>query len=233
MKIVFLIGYYFKSMKKLFSLFAVAFLLTSCVTKVALAPEYWNKPSKVGVFVHVNAPAKFREGSQGLLDLAVTSGDKYAEALSLIGTEIQPKEDLIKFYSDVLKSHGKEIVLIDESFDPKTAAKFKGEKAEGKKYATYDFKDLKSKYNIDEVLFSNVNYGFMISYYGMIETGKAGYTNIATNLVNLSDNSLDFANTTVQLAPISKWKDNNYQNSVSSVKKTMDKAIEEEAKVFK
>mgnify|MGYP003599378832 CR=1 FL=1 len=220
-------------MKKIFSLLSVLFIRTSCVTKVALSPDFWNQPSKVGVFVQVNEPAKFKEGSQGLLDMALTSGDKYAEALSLIGQEIQPKNDLVKIYTDILQSHGKEVVVIDESFDPKTATKFKGEKKEGKKYALYDLSYLKSKYNIDEVLFSEVNYGFLISYYGMIETGKSAYTNITTNLVNLSDNSLSFANTNPQMAPVSKWKENHYENSVSAVRETVKKAEEVEANALK
>ncbi|MEN2434492.1 hypothetical protein AAH994_03685 [Weeksellaceae bacterium A-14] len=165
--------------------------------------------------------------------MALTSGDKYAEALSLIGQEIQPKNDLVKIYTDILQSHGKEVVVIDESFDPKTATKFKGEKKEGKKYALYDLSYLKSKYNIDEVLFSEVNYGFLISYYGMIETGKSAYTNITTNLVNLSDNSLSFANTNPQMAPVSKWKENHYENSVSAVRETVKKAEEVEANALK
>lgn len=45
--------------------------------------EYFSKPSKIGLFVNVNEPQKFREGSQGLLDLAVTSGDKYQPLLDL------------------------------------------------------------------------------------------------------------------------------------------------------
>lgn len=219
-------------MNKILSFLAVVLILTSCATKVALSPEYWNKPSKVGILVHVNAPAKFKEGSQGLLDMALTSGDKYAEALTLIGQEIQPKNDLIKLYTDVLKAHGKEVVIIDETFDPKTATKFKGEKKENEKYAYYDFRNLKTKYNIDEVLFANMNYGFLISYYGMIETGKSGYTEIRTNLVNLSDNSLEFANWVPNTVAISKWKENNYANSVSAVKQTVDKVLEGESQAL-
>lgn len=97
----------------------------------------------------------------------------------------------------------------------------------------YDLSYLKSKYNIDEVLFSEVNYGFLISYYGIIETGKSAYTNITTNLVNLSDNSLSFANTNPQMAPVSKWKENHYENSVSAVRETVKKAEEVEANALK
>lgn len=46
--------------------------------------------------------------------------------------KIHPKEELIAMYSEILQSKGKEIVIIDEKFDPKTATKFSGTKAEGK-----------------------------------------------------------------------------------------------------
>jgi len=204
-------------MKKVILLYVSLFLITSCVSKVALSPEYWKTPSKVGVFVNVNKPHKFKEGSQGLLDMAVTSGDKYQEALDLIGQQIQPKDELVNLYSDILKSKGKEIVIVNETFDPKTAQKFKGNKQEGKKYSVYDFSNLKDKYNIDELLFINVDYGFMISYYGMIETGKSAYFSANTNLINLADQSLALANFNAKSNPLKKWKDNNYEASVNGV----------------
>jgi hypothetical protein len=59
-----------------------------------------------------------------LLDLAVT-GDKYKEALDLIGKNVQPKDELTVLYTDALKTKGKEVVLITEKFDPKTATKLR------------------------------------------------------------------------------------------------------------
>ena len=65
-------------------------------------------------------------------------------------------------YTEILKSKGKEVVLIDEKFDAKTAPKFDKSNADkSKKYSNYDFRALKSKYGVDEVLFVNVNYGIM------------------------------------------------------------------------
>ena len=219
-------------MKKLLLFFSFLLLVTSCVPKVALSSDYWQKPSKVGVFVNVNPPAKFREGSQGLLDIAVTSGGKYQEALTLIGEKVQPKQELINIYSDILKTKGKEFVIIDEKFDAKTAKKFSGEKAEGKKYSSYDFIDMKSKYGVDELLFVNVNYGFMISYYGMIETGKMAHAAIDTKIIDLKDQHLIMANQIFKNEVLKKWKDNNYENSVNGVRAAVDKLEAEEKTVF-
>lgn len=218
-------------MKKLFLFFAALMALTSCLPKVALAPEYWNKSSKVGILVNATPPAKYKEGSQGLLDMAVTSGDKYKEALNLIGENIHPKEELITMYSEILQSKGKEIVIIDEKFDPQTAKKFNGVKAEGKKYSRYDFSELKSKYNVDELLFVDVNHGFMISYYGMIETGKMAHTFLNTSLINLSDQSLVMSSLNMKNVALKKWKDNNYESSIQGVRSALDQAKEEEKNV--
>lgn len=215
-------------MKKTLFLFATMLLLTSCVSKVALSPEYWNKSSKVGVLVNINPPSRYKSGGQGLLDMAVTSGNKYDEALKIIGNKIQPKDELINMYSEILKSKGKELILIEENFDSKTTPKFNGQKLEGKKYSRYDFSNLKSKYNIDELLFIDVNYGFLISYYGMIETGKMAHVLLNTNLINLSDNSLIMSNMNEKDEILKKWKENNFENSVQGVRSALDKAKEEE-----
>ena len=39
-------------------------------------------------------------------------------------------------------------------------------------------------------MYIRVNYGILVSYYGFIEIGKNGYTNISIETVDLSDNSL-------------------------------------------
>lgn len=64
-------------MKKLFLLSLLALFFISCQIQVPLSADYWTNTSKVGIMVNVNPAAKFRQGSQGLLDLALTSGDKY------------------------------------------------------------------------------------------------------------------------------------------------------------
>ena len=219
-------------MKKLVLLFSMLLLVTSCVPKVALTSDYWQKQTKVGILINENPPAKFKEGSQGLLDMAVTSGDKYKEALDIIGQQIHPKEELTAIYSDIFKAKGKEVVIIDEKFDPKTAKKFSGTKAEGKKYSNYDFSDLKAKYGVDELLFVNINYGFMISYYGMIETGKMGHAAIDTKIIDLADQHLILANYNFKNENLKKWKDNNYENSVKGVRTALDKAETDEKLIF-
>ena len=223
-------------MKKLFLLSLLSLFFISCQIQVPLSADYWTNTSKVGIMVNVNPAAKFRQGSQGLLDLALTSGDKYQPVLANIDKTMNPQQDLINMYTEILKSKGKEVVLIDEKFDAKTAPKFDKSNADkSKKYSNYDFRALKSKYGVDEVLFVNVNYGMMISYYSMIETGRAAYTYFDTRLVNLTDNSLYLANDNVQMTPIKgKWDvPPAYENVMTNMKATIDKAMTIEKTVVK
>lgn len=224
-------------MKKInfLSLVALLFILVSCVTNVPMNAEYFQKPSKVGIFVNVNDPQKFREGSQGLLDLAVTSGDKYQPLLDHVNKEIKFKNELIDIYSETLKTRGKEVVVIDEKFDPKTAEKFKGNKEESKKYYNYDMRYLKEKYGVDDVVFVNVNWGAMISYYSMVETGRAGYAYVSNRVINLKDNSLYFANDNPQTEIIKgKWNTApDFANAKGRIEQAVKKAIEVERNVFK
>ncbi len=115
----------------------------------------------------------------------------------------------------------------------KTATKFKGEKADGKKYPTYDFSSYKNKYGIDELLFVNVNYGFMISYYGMIETGKAAYTGITTQIIDLNDQHLILSNPSAKQEILKKWKDNNYENSINEMSNSFVQAEGRRKTIFK
>lgn len=224
-------------MKKstIFGLFAMFALLVSCQVNVPMNAEYLNKPSKVGIFVNVSEPQKYREGSQGLLDLAMTSGDKYQPMLEVAKEKISFKDDLVSIYSEALKAKGKEVIIIDENFDPKTAAKFKGEKAEGKKYAHYDLRNLKEKYGVDDVIFVNVNWGVIISYYSMIETGRAGYIYLDNNVVNTTDNTLFFAQNNVKMEIIKgKWNTApTYDNAVGKIAEAVNKAIDQERTIFK
>ncbi|WP_234111735.1 hypothetical protein [Chryseobacterium sp. R2A-55] len=218
-----------------YAVIALLLMLVSCVVKVPMNEEYMKKPSRVGLFVNVSEPQKYREGSQGLLDLALTSGDKYQPVLNLAKKQLDPKQKLIDMYSDILRSKGKEVVIIDEKFDPKNIQKFKDEKAEGKKYSNIDFRPLKDKYQIDEVAFVNLNWGLMISYYSMIETGRAGYAYFDNRLVNLSDNSLYFANDNMKTIMIKgKWDGApNYENAISKISETLNQAIEVEKNLYK
>ena len=88
---------------------------------------------------------------------------------------------------------------------------------------------------MDDVVFVTVNWGVMISYYSMIETGRTGYISISNRVINLKDNSLYFSNDNSQIDIIKgKWNTPpNYDNAIDRIQGAVNKAIEVEKTIFK
>ena len=169
------------------------------------------------------------------MKLGINTGYKYKPVLDDVHQNMNPKQQLIDLYKNILSSKGKEVVLITENFDHKTATKFKKpENAGEKKFANYDFRTLKNKYGVDEVLFVDVNYGIMVSYYSMIETGRSAYIFTRSEIVNLNDNALLLGNTNIQSNVIKgKWNTPPYENVKNNIKIIIDKTIAAEQNIIK
>ena len=58
--------------------------LGSCVTKVNMNSKFYNGTTKVGIIMKVDSANVTKMGSQGLLDMAISSGRKYKEPLKTI-----------------------------------------------------------------------------------------------------------------------------------------------------
>ena len=67
----------------------------------------------------------------------------------------------------------------------------------------------------------------------MIETGKAAYTGITTQIIDLNDQHLILSNPNAKQEILKKWKDNNYENSINGVRTAFDKLKEDEKTIFK
>ena len=87
-------------------------------------------------------------------------------------------------------------------------------KDKSKKYAAIDYRKLKDTYQVDEILHVKVKYGLLVSYYGVIETGKEGFCEINSSIINLEDNSLMQREILKSINPIKgNWKKgDNYAN---------------------
>ncbi|MXV37904.1 hypothetical protein GO491_04315 [Flavobacteriaceae bacterium Ap0902] len=93
----------------------------------------------------------------------------------------------------------------------------------------YDARKLR-KYGIDELLIVHVQYGLMVNYYGMIETGKYGNCLITTQIVNLDDNTIIYENRTHKPVLIQgKWKTPpTYNNLKNAIDESIELTLEEE-----
>jgi len=177
-------------MKLLKVTFGILFLLivTSCITTLPLNQQFYNT-KKVGVILQVDSIGMAKEGGQGLLDMALTSGNRFKEPLKKVEPKFNLYETLKSEITNILNTKNKQFQFIEQKIDYKTLAKFEKPNS-NKKYSKIDFRNLKSIYNVDEIMFVKVKYGLLVSYYGMIELDKQGYVNIGTEIIDLSDNSL-------------------------------------------
>jgi hypothetical protein len=160
--------------------------------------------TKVGVILQVDSISFYRTGSQGLLDIALTIGNKYRDPLKKIETVINPTEKLKLEIAKVLESKSKQYEFIEEKIDVDKFKKF--EKTGEGKFFNRDLRELKSRYNIDEVMIIRVNYGLLVSYYSMIEIGWQGQATISNSIINLDNNALLFQDRMLALEKLKgKW----------------------------
>lgn len=177
-------------MKLLKLTFGLLFLLTvtSCVTTLPLNKQFYNT-KKVGVILQVDSIGMAKAGGQGLLDMALTPGNRFTEPLKKVEPKFNLNETLKSEITSILNAKNKQFQFIDQKIDYQNLTKFEKPNS-NKKYSKKDFRNLKASNNVDEILFVKVKYGILVSYYGMIELDKQGYVNIGTEVIDLTDNSL-------------------------------------------
>lgn len=214
-------------MKLLKLTFGALFLLTvtSCVTTLPLNQQFYNS-KKVGVILEVDSIGMAKAGSQGLLDMAFTPGNRFKEPLQNVEPKLNLNETLKTEISNILNSKNKEFQFITEKVDYQTLNKFEKPNSD-KKYSKKDFRNLKNSNKVDEILLLKVKYGILVSYYGVIETGKQGYVNIGTEVVDLRDNSLLQQENIQTVANIKgNWKKGeDFENLKNSIQEAINNSI--------
>lgn len=191
--------------------------VTSCVSTLPLNQQFYND-KKVGVVIQVDSIGMARVGGQGLLDMALTSGNRFTDPLKKVEPSFKLEETVKAEITNMLSSKNKQFQIIDQKIDYPNLSKFEKPNSK-KKYSKKDFRNLKNTYNVDEIMFVRVKYGLLVSYYGMIELDKNGYVNIETQVVDLADNSLLQQETFQTAAKMNgNWKKgDNYGNLKNSI----------------
>lgn len=211
---------------KALSLLIIITTISSCAVKMPLSDNYYSNQKKVGVIYLIDSIGVYKEGAQGLLDMALTSGNRFKEPLSIIDKKINPNEDIKDLYRQLFKTKGKTLEEIDFDYDIEKLTKFEKPSSD-KKFHKYDLRFLKDK-GIDELLIIDAQYGLLVSYYGMIETGKMGNCRIDAEIIDLSDNSIifkDFSNSVEKIK--GDWKTPpEYENLSNSISTAIKKTIE-------
>lgn len=206
--------------------FAMVVILGSCASTLPLSKQFYNT-KKVGVIIQVDSIGIAKTGSQGLLDMALTPGNRYKEPLQAIEAKVNPGLLLNTEVSNILKSKNKDFIIIPENIINQNLVKFDAPESSEKKFFKRDIRAIKAQYNVDEVLFLKAKYGVLVSYYSMIETGRQGYINLSTHIIDLNDNSLLLQNTINSVANISgKWnQEPEYTNLANAIQDAINKSV--------
>jgi len=158
------------------------------VSTVPLNQNFYSS-KKVGVILEVDSIGMAKAGSQGLLDMAFTPGNRFRDPLKNIEPKLNVNETIKAEITSILNAKNKQFHFITEKIDIRNLTKFDKPNSD-KKYSKKDFRNLKTANSVDEIIVVKVKYGLLVSYYGVIETGKQGYINIGSEIIDLDDNSL-------------------------------------------
>lgn len=221
--------------KFILSLLLLTIIATGCATKVPLSSNYFSKENtkKVGLLININKIGVARAGSQGLLEVVATPGNKFKIAVDSIENDVKPNEEIKKMYLDIFASKSKSITLIEENIDFKQVPSFETTDTQ-KKYSRKNFTFLKEKFGFDEVLVADVDYGMILSYYSFAVINRQMYMSIKSEIVNLTDNSLIFKENSRFVADIEKeWNTPPaYENLKKSLKNAETQTLELEKAKF-
>ncbi len=192
-------------------------LMSSCVQRMTLQKSYYTNAKTVGAIYIIPPISVYKNGQQGLLDMAVTKGKKYKEPLEFIDKKLNLEKGVKLSYSNFFENQKKPLKLFDYIYDETILKKFQKPKSSKKKYYKYDVRHFKQK-GIDELLLIKVKYGLLITYYGMIEANRYGHCQVDSYIIDLNDNSLIYREQTkVQIPLKGKWNDPPYYKKLESV----------------
>lgn len=208
---------------KFFSFILILSTLFNCATKVPLAESFYNDKT-VGVYVVSDSINRFKSGSQGLLDMAISSGAKYKEPLQYIGSQIDAKSLFVSAAQSTLSEKSKSYIIIDDKIDFEGFSKFEKPDSKDKtKYSSKNLTALKNKYNVDQLMIVHIKYGLTIGYYSMVETGKGGSAYISVEVIDLNTNELLYKDNITTFENFTgQWKNPPYY---PELKENIEKAL--------
>ena len=205
----------------------ITLFVVGCAVNVPLSVDYFQSEKKVGIIQITNDIGVSKLGSQGLIDVLLTSQEKYKVPLTIVDEEINPAIEISDMYQEIYNSNNKSLQIIDDTIDFKSIAKFQKPESD-KIFYKFDLRYLKSKHNIDELLLVNVVYGLEIEYaYGLIVAARRGQCQISSEIINLDDNSLIYNHKSYSRENMKgKWNTPpTYEMLKYTIKMAIDKSI--------
>lgn len=177
---------------KYLSIVLTAFLFIGCSsTRIFVPQDFWNQTNlKIGIAASSLPEAgAFKQGSQGLLDVAINSAMSSSLEDHLQTIDVQDFYKIKNIFKDRLVEKGftnVKIVDMSVTFDSLPVSKGK----RGKKYSIRDLSMVKDKYDLDYlILFDIKKHGTLREYYGFIPLGSPQALFMVNGmLINLADN---------------------------------------------
>ena len=212
---------------KLVVAFTTLFLVTSCVTTVPITKEFYGT-TKVGVIIQMDENASvIKASTDGRVEKITEPTNRFHIGLEKVKSKIVFKDILKKEIFNTLTVKNKSFEMISDNFNDTDLKKFKTPDIE-KEYSKSDFRFMKKKHNIDEILFVKVNYyGLLLVYSGVLLATKKGSVIMHTQVIDLKDNSLlqqKLFETNVKIK--GNWKsDGEYTNLQTAIQTAIDKSI--------
>lgn len=202
-------------------------VVNSCYTTIPVHQNFYTNGNQTGVLVMVYDISLVQEGARGVLDMALTSGNRFKIVLDTIAPNFYFNDQVKSEISKKLKEKGKAFKFLPDDFEITSLDRFKKPANSKLEYSAYDFGPLKETYGVDEVMVVWVRYGMVVGYYGMIETGKDGFAMIDTEIIRVDKNSL-LAKEHVQSLGKMKgnWKKDNYSNLINAINNATNRTIE-------
>lgn len=206
---------------------AVLTLFTSCHS-IPMSQEYYQKPSKVGIITVVDSISLTTSGSQGALDMAISSGRKYKEALKSIQLDLSSSElitaEIIKRFEAINKT----VTVLETNYSLKKFSEdypaYKSRTPNEKRAYKLDLRKIKSDYDLDEIIVIETKYGLTLGYYSAIEISRDAFSQVTVSVVDLNYNILLFNEVQLNTEKIQgEWKTPpHYENLQTSVQKAID-----------
>jgi hypothetical protein len=207
--------------------FTILFFVTSCVTTVPINKGFYGT-TKVGVIIQMDENASvIKASTDGTVETITAPDNRFHIGLEKVKSKIVFKEILEKEIFNTLTVKNKSFEMISDNFNDTDLKKFKTPDIE-KEYSKSDFRFMKEKHNVDEILFVKVNYyGLLLVYSGVLLATKKGYVMMHTQVIDLKDNSLlqqKLFETNVKIK--GNWKsDGEYTNLQTAIQTAIDQSI--------
>lgn len=204
----------------------VLVFLNSCAISIPVNQNFYSNDKKLGIIVHIEDIALTQMGSRGLLDLALTPGNRFKEPLDSIAPNFDFREKVKSEMNSIMNRRGKKFEFLPDDINIKTLYQFEAPKKSKLKYSKLDYRPLKEQYDVDEILIMHVKYGLAVGYYGMIETGKDGFAVIDAEIINLENNALLGRERFESFGKMKgNWKKDNYSNLINAIHTAMNISV--------